>query len=885
MNKSDFKNGISVKHERFGFGSVEVVTGETAIVRFGDKLEQCLCEDLEIQPGVRENASSGKIDCPRKTLSRGQALCIRSINDSWGVFSPSRISLFPHQLWVCHKVSRAWPMRWLIADDVGLGKTIEAGLILWPLLSRKKVNRFMILCPASLVKQWCLRLLEMFDISSTEYQSVLDGKDDQYWLRTDRVVASFHTLRDDSKGRWDRMADGDKWDLVIVDEAHHLNVDERQGKTKAYRLIEYLEKHDKIESLLLFTGTPHRGKNYGFYSLMKLLRPDIFNPDKPIEGQVENLRSAVIRNNKQSVTNLSGEKLFKPMQTQTIHYQYNDEEQLFYESLSSFIKEGKTYAKTLELAKRTAVGLILSTMQKLAASSIAAVASAMKKRRASLEKKSQKIEELRLARQSPNWDDENSVLADMSEEEAEKALSQMITVLKDEDASLDHLIGLSGLVQSETKLDSIINLVEKECEFESVLFFTEYKVTQGLLVQLLSEKWGKEKVGFINGDNILILTQPDGAELRLSSDRRDVANAFNSGRIRFLVSTEAAGEGVDLQKKCRTLIHVDLPWNPMRLHQRVGRLNRIGQNREVQVYNFTNPTTIESKIWSMLNHKIDSIMLSVGSAMEEPEDLRQIVLGTASDGFYEDLFHQSTEVDEERLESWFDEKTSTMGGRDAIDLVDNLIGNAAKFDYHGAVGKIPKVDIKNLMPFFKLALKINGRRVSDHGDALGFITPSEWQVGMTPDSFDRLSFLRKDSTEMGEPTVGVGNAMTDAALAQAIEYPDCISCYGSLENEIIFLFSCHDKLTGSGDKINSITFGVLTHITSEEISLLQDWELLVRLNEIKINDNIEEKLIPFNFLEILEKTQSWIEDKEQEIDTGFKIPVFKCECVICPKSS
>jgi superfamily II DNA/RNA helicase len=130
--------------------------------------------------------------------------------------------------------------------------------------------------------------------------------------------------------------------------------------------------------------------------------------------------------------------------------------------------------------------------------------------------------------------------------------------------------------------------------------------------------------------------------------------------LRYLVSTEAGGEGIDLQTRCHTLIHVDLPWNPMRLHQRVGRLNRYGQSQPVEVVTIRNPDTVESRIWGKLEEKLRHIMEALGHAMDEPEDLMQMVLGMAGPGFFNEVFTEGPRIPGDRLDEWFDSKTRTQ---------------------------------------------------------------------------------------------------------------------------------------------------------------------------------------------------------------------------------
>src|SRR5262249_39426691 len=161
-------------------------------------------------------------------------------------------------------------------------KTIEAGLILWPLLARDRVRRLLVLCPASLVEQWQYRLRTMFDIRLTAYATAVDTDAGEFWGSNHQVVASLETLRRDQQGRWRRLLESPSWDMLIVDEAHHLNASEEEGQTLAYKLVGDLERQRRVRSMVFFTGTPHRGKNYGFMALLQLLRSDLFDPRRSI---------------------------------------------------------------------------------------------------------------------------------------------------------------------------------------------------------------------------------------------------------------------------------------------------------------------------------------------------------------------------------------------------------------------------------------------------------------------------------------------------------------------------------------------------------------------------------------------------------------------------
>ena len=215
-----------VRHPQYGIGNVMADMGITVVVRFEQKIEECAKEDLTLVPSLFQRMEKDEWDIPLEVVNRIQAEAIRSINDAWGIFARSRIELLPHQLWVCRQVNRDWPTRWLVADDVGLGKTIEAGLILTPLLANEKVKRLLIICPASLVGQWQERLCTMFDIRAAIYVTQADTKNTGFWETSNQVIASLQTLRLDRQDRHKRLLESDPWDLLIVDEAHHLNADE-----------------------------------------------------------------------------------------------------------------------------------------------------------------------------------------------------------------------------------------------------------------------------------------------------------------------------------------------------------------------------------------------------------------------------------------------------------------------------------------------------------------------------------------------------------------------------------------------------------------------------------------------------------------------------------
>ena len=680
----------------------------------------------------------------------------------------------------------------------------------------------------------------MFDIRISIYIAAADNETSDFWNTHDRVIASAHTLRLDKGGRWDRLLDAEPWDLVLVDEAHHMNVDEHDGRTLSYQLVERLQERGKVQSLVLFTGTPHRGKDIGFLSLLKLLRPHDFDPEQPLEEQVEKLRAVMIRNNKHSVTDMSGEPLFTPVRSKRETYSYSPQEEQFYEQLTRFIVTGKAYAARLGSQDRRTAMLVLITMQKLASSSVAAVRRALAGRLYRLRDAKAKLERTdedlaRLKELHTEDDPANQDEISRLEERVAQNLSG-VELNPNEIPALEELLGAANKVTDETKIGRILQVVDESFAGRSVLFFTEYKATQALLMSALHKRHGDGCVTFINGDGIIEgVKDADGKISDRREDRHLAAVRFNRGEVRFLVSTEAAGEGIDLQEHCSGLIHVDLPWNPMRLHQRVGRLSRYGQTERVDVVTVRNPDTVESRIWDLLDEKLARINLAFQGAMDDPEDIRQLVIGMASPpGMFTNVFaNAAPSLSGQSLREWFDTGTATFGGEDAVETVRSLVGHVARFDFGTVADQIPQVDLPDLVPFFKAVLAVRGRRPDQTTDRhLSFRPPDEWGDDFTISAVDRydLLFAREPRPKDGEDVAGVGLRVVDRAVLDAVNMHAAFGAIMGLDASV-FVFAVRDRITGADSPIRTVIVGVQAG-TDGTWTLFHDWELLQHLNPL-----------------------------------------------------
>lgn len=854
-----------VMHKVHGQGTVLMTDLDTAVVRFAHGIEQVYSHELTELASVTAAVQDAVFSPSLEVVLKVQAEAITSVNDAWGVFTRSRISLLPHQLWVCHRALKQWPIRLLIADDVGMGKTIEAGLVLWPLLANRKVQRVLILAPAKLVEQWQQRLKSMFDIRAALYHPELDTPRTDFWGVHQIVVASLPTLRADNKGRHERLLDAPAWDMVIVDEAHHLNVEEGANRTLGFDLLEKLQLAGKVDSCVLFSGTPHRGKNYGFWSLMSLVNRDVFGP-KRNEGQMlAALPQYLIRNAKQKATDMNGVRLFKPIQQFPETFTYTSAEEAFYRLMSDFIVAGKAYASSLSKTESGQVILVLIALQKLASSSIAAVLAALKTRHR------------RLSREVNRSKAELELLPEFGGDEMQQAFEAWahdakrvrLQLVEDESKHLNDLIQAGELVTEETRVRCVIDVIKRRFVGEPVLMFTEYKRTQALVIAALMAEFGKDSVGFMNGDNRLEnVLLPDGRTIQLASRREDTCDAFNAGRIRFLVSTEAGGEGIDLQQRCSALIHVDLPWNPMRLHQRVGRLNRYGQQRPVSVVSLRNPDTVEAMIWDKLESKLASIMRAVGSAMDEPEDLLQLVLGMSGERIFDQLFTGATSVPRERLSAWFDELTGTLGGESAIKTVQELVGHASSFDL-SELKDVPPVDLPDLFPFFQALLAFNHRRPKVGGYALSFKTPDEWITSHAiRRAYDNLMFDRNAPATAGD-LMGVGHPLMEKALQQALRLHGVMCVVEGLAAPLQVI-AVSSRVTNKMGPSRRQIFGIAGSLA--ELTLLRDWEVLRTLNTC----SPKTELVPA-WDEHRSKMQTWLNQASATVPVLLRQANLPCE--------
>ena len=539
--------------------------------------------------------------------------------DPYFGLSISRVDPLPHQLEAVYdyllKLAR---VRFLLADDAGAGKTIMSGLLIRELELRGLAERILIVCPANLAFQWQRELKEKFDTTFL----VMKGQDirDQFgvnqWLERNRVITSLDLAK-----RADILPGLRQvhWDLVIVDEAHRMSAADDSHKSLRYKLGELLR--DTSDHMLMLTATPHKGDPQNFSLFLQLLDADCYADVKSIREAMDRRRAPFyLRRTKEAMVyfpelRADGTWGAKPIFTRriphTVQFHIDGAEFDLYRDVTRFVKrESARAAAEGEDPRARAIGFLMSLYQRRLASSTFAMRRSLENRARRLEEGLERAQDL--ARQAPPVLPDPEELEEMEESERDRleALIEAITLagsaeqVRNEVQELRRLAVQAQAVEdagTEAKLSELKALLQKEGFFDHadqrLLLFTEFKDTLDYLMGRL-KIWGF-RVGCIHGG--MKSGSRDEPGTRLHAEQQ-----FREGEIQVLVATEAAGEGINLQV-CNILFNYDIPWNPNRLEQRMGRIHRYGQRKDCLIFNFVATNTIEGRVLQRLHEKLQEI--------------------------------------------------------------------------------------------------------------------------------------------------------------------------------------------------------------------------------------------------------------------------------------
>jgi SNF2 family DNA or RNA helicase len=536
-----------------------------------------------------------------------------SLYDPLLAMNTCKVDPLPHQIEAVYGFVLQLPrIRFLIADDPGAGKTIMAGLIIKELKLRGLVKRTLIIAPGHLKEQWQREMRDRFEENFIKVDRGLMNASygENIWTRESQMIASIDFAKQDDIAA---TLASSHFDLIIVDEAHKMSAyqyGEKLDKTSRYKLGEVLS--DISTNLLFLTATPHRGDPENFRLFLDLLEPGFFATTEMVAESIRKQENPLfIRRVKEDLKDFEGKPLFLPRYVDTIGFRLGVEspkEADLYNELSKYVKEQYNKAVTKQDKRRNVAFALVILQRRLASSTYALLRS--------LERRKKRLDELlEGATQNNNRNGFTGIdpdeAEDMDEQErwAQEEVWETLSLAENQDELRSEIETLKDLIrkakaivdsESEVKLrhlkNSLADLNQKH-PGSKILIFTESRDTLDHLERHIKDKWGYSVCTIHGGMNL-----PE----RIKSE----ATFKNEAQV--MIATEAAGEGINLQF-CNLMINYDLPWNPNRLEQRMGRIHRYGQTREVFIFNLVAEDTREGRVMKALFDKIAEIKEALGS--------------------------------------------------------------------------------------------------------------------------------------------------------------------------------------------------------------------------------------------------------------------------------
>ncbi|GAB2540969.1 helicase-related protein [Rufibacter soli] len=601
-NSNMLKQGDKVSHPGFGIGEIFKVTGDAAQVVFtGGNFQTVKCSDLNmvVDPlQMIEEGSSGERDTIHRTKAKFLAHYLYAQNSLTNEFYDFRIKPVPHQLLALKKsITSPNGGNLLFADDVGLGKTIEAGLVIQNTIRRigEDKARVLIMCPAGLKWQWYEEMKDKFGLSFEVWKWHTTGGAEAFsgsFHGKNRMIASYHGMVvGDTEEAILRMMEA--YDLVVIDECHKFSND----ATQWWKLTRDMRANHKVGQLLLLSATPHSGDRSRFLNLLHLLDKEEFPKGTDTQESLKKVASQAIiqnyvyRNDKLSVTDFDSKPLFKNVTTKSIDVELTVEEQHFCELVVDYIRALDEAKKKLSGKIQTQVGFVISVYRKMLASSWKNVFRSMQARYKYL--LNQALEE---EGYEPLFDADEEI-DEKEERDIANLMKEMKSskIVKNEIEFLEKIVNFGKELEKknvDTKIQKLIEVINApEFTGQKFIIFTQYVKTLEIIKKALG---GKDYVAEIQGSiNV--------------EDRKGQVDKFRT-KVRYMVCTEAGGEGINLQF-ANNVINFDMPWNPARLQQRIGRVWRYGQEQEVNCFNFFVTNSIsDQRVLESLNQRINEMV-------------------------------------------------------------------------------------------------------------------------------------------------------------------------------------------------------------------------------------------------------------------------------------
>ena len=835
-----FNPGERVTHPELGAGVVLDLPRDGYLRAFfpvGERRVPTIALRLEVSRTERIlRTVAGGVERARRAWLALEAHAL-PIMESASALTSAKIDLLPHQVVLTHRIATASPRRFLVADEVGLGKTIETALILRELASRGELHRALMVVPAGLVNNWHRELNEVFNLDFEVFGSegdITDRKSNAF-AKHDRLIASIDTLK--RPVRIKRLLAAPRWDLVVFDEAHHLTAARTGGKvrkTENYKLAEAIKGHTR--DLILLSATPHQGNHFQFWILIQLLDPTLFGSPEAMLEHRHRLNTVMFRRTKADACHPNGDPLFARRSVHTESFLMNDEERKFYERLREYLEDGFNLASRQGNQGR-ALGFLMAIFQKIAASSFAAVRRTLNRRllmltlheallrdqeldiegreRLTEEAREMVHDEYAIDRSSMGRSEAERVMADLKfrlikkldaeslEFASDPYASEYCSIHAEEAASAivdlhlpEERIRIRDLLvafpaQRETKAQKLLDglgILWRQNPYEKIVIFATYLGTVDLLAREIEQTYP--------GQGVVVLRGGDHGA-KLAAERR----FRKKDGPRVLVCTAAGREGINLQF-ARILFNFDLPWNPMDMEQRIGRIHRYGQNHAAQVYNLVLSDTIEGRIFLLLDEKLTEIARSVGKVDDQgniAEDMRAQILGHLSERLNYDRLYQNALLDPELKRTRLEMEAALMNSREARQVVFDLFQDLDGFcldDYK------PFSDVSSSMDRLVSFL---GAAVADRQQRIVQVDDQIYDL-VTLDGVRRARFtLNRDTATQSDDMdlLGLDHPLVQEELGRWRSLPPeelGISVSGDDPEPVLLSFWLVEASTGKGDR-------------------------------------------------------------------------------------
>lgn len=569
-----------------------------------------------------------------RLAAEAQRILLAGRSDPMLAVATSDVQPLPHQIRAVYgELLPRTPLRFLLADDPGAGKTIMAGLYVKELLLRDDVKRCLIVAPGSLVEQWQDELRIKFGL---DFEILAAGMQDAAPGANIFEAKPLLIARMDQLARNDYLlhqAEEAEFDLIVVDEAHRMSASWFGGELKASRRFQLgLMLSERTRHLLLMTATPHNGKEEDFQTFLSLLDRDRFEGPGEKSAESGTADGFMRRMVKEDLLTFEGKRLFPERHAETASYPLSDREMDLYEKVTDYVREGMNRADKLEGKRKVTVGFALTVLQRRLASSPEAIFRSLQRRADRLEKARADLLARRGAAAQPRsriaFDDDEPDLDEYDAEELEEAEEELVDAataaltaaeLETEVAELRDLALLAERVlasQQDSKWVELRGVLSSEVlekgdgSPRKLIVFTEHRDTLNYLERRVSALIGRANA---------VVAIHGGVPRH---ERRRITEEFtHNPDVQVLIATDAAGEGLNLQA-AHLMVNYDLPWNPNRIEQRFGRIHRIGQTEVCRLWNIVAEGTREGEVFRRLLDKIEEQRRAYGGKVFD-------VLGTS----------------------------------------------------------------------------------------------------------------------------------------------------------------------------------------------------------------------------------------------------------------